>query len=538
MIRVKKKRIIITFFTVVLLLLGLSALSFAATKADLLNGKKIIYIPVDDRPVCYDFVNDTFKGLPVKVVVPPKEWISHRTEPAKLNKVWTWLEKEALKADVLVVSADAMIYGGLVPSRRHELSSQTITERLEKFKKLKQINPRLQIYVFTTIMRTPRASAGGTEPDYYDIYGPQIFRITQLLDMKDRGTLTQPSEIEELKILQDKVPKANLDDWFTRREINLNVNEKWIQWAKDGFVDYLILCRDDSAEFSQSQREWRILKPQSRGLHETRFHAFPGADEVGMLLLTRAINDLTFSTPQIGVIYAPGVGGKTIPTYEDQPFEENINAHIYALGGFPALNLGSADLILMVNTPFKGATFEANQPVNNDDPSKQHLIFTKKIQEQVSHGKRVAVVDIAYGNGADRGLMKALSSKNLLYEIDGYAGWNTAGNSLGFALSQGYLSEVYLHRNKVNQLLTIRYLDDWGYQSIVRSQVNQDVIWPKNINGTNLGESQAYVEAYVGLEMKDFISEYLKDYLPNGIRLKKVEMPWSRMFEVLPILED
>lgn len=44
---------------------------------------------------------------------------------------------------------------------------------------------------------------------------------------------------------------------------------------------------------------------------------------------------------------------------KDQPFEENINAHIYALGGFPALNLGSADLILMVNTPFKGATFEA-----------------------------------------------------------------------------------------------------------------------------------------------------------------------------------
>ena len=34
------------------------------------------------------------------------------------------------------------------------------------------------------------------------------------------------------------------------------------------------------------------------------------------------------------------------------------------------------------------------------------------------------------------------------------------------------------------------------------------------------------------------LSEYLKDYLPNGIRLKKVEMPWSRMFEVLPILED
>ena len=111
-------------------------------------------------------------------------------------------------------------------------------------------------------------------------------------------------------------------------------------------------------------------------------------------------------------------------------------------------------------------------------------------------------------------------------------------NSLGFALSQGYLSETYLTRKEINRLLTIRYLDDWGYQSIVRNQVNQDVIWPKKINGTDLSESQAYVEAYVGLEMKDFISEYLKEYLPNDIRFKKVEMPWSRMFEVLPILEN
>ena len=534
----KAKHKITTLLAIVLLLLSFSTFSFAATKAELLKGKKIIYIPLDDRPVSYDYVNDTFKNLPVQVLIPPKEWISHRTEPANLDKIWNWLEKEALDANVLVVSADAMVYGGLVPSRRHDLSLETITERVEKFKKLKQINPKLQIYTFTTIMRTPRGSVGGTEPDYYDIYGPQIFRITQLLDMKDRELLTQPSEIEELKTLQDQVPKMSQDDWFARRDINFKVNEKWIQWAKDGLIDYLILCRDDSAEFSQSQREWRKLKPQSLGLHETRFHAFPGTDEVGMLLITRAINDLTFSTPQIGVIYAPGVGGKTVPAYEDLPFEENIAAHIYALGGFPALNLGSADLVLMVNSPFKGKTLEANQPVNDDKSSKQHLVFTKKIQEQLLLGKRVAIVDMAYGNGADRGLMKALSGQNLLYKIDGYAGWNTAGNSLGFALSQGYLSETYLTRKEINRLLTIRYLDDWGYQSIVRNQVNQDVIWPKKINGTDLSESQAYVEAYVGLEMKDFISEYLKEYLPNDIRFKKVEMPWSRMFEVLPILEN
>ena len=49
----------------------------------------------------------------------------------------------------------------------------------------------------------------------------------------------------------------------------------------------------------------------------------------------------------------------------------------------------------------------------------------------------MAVGDIAFANGADNALMKQLQDRDLLDKLYGYAGWNTATNSTGFALGMG-----------------------------------------------------------------------------------------------------
>lgn len=528
------------FLFISLLFILFCSVSEAATnnRDDILSKKRILYVPLDDRPVCLDYVVDTFSKVPVQFRVAPKKFLSHRTTPSDVDALWEWLRSEAGAVDVMVLSADTLIYGGLVPSRRHEIDPIVLNQRIERFQELKKANPSLQIYLFTTIMRTPRASSGGTEPDYYEVWGPKIFRLTQLLDLQDRGKLDGDAE-KELIALNSVIPEKIKDDWFHRRMVNRRINERWIAWAKEGFVDYLILCRDDSAEFSQSQREWRMLKPQTTGLSETRFHAFPGTDEVGMLLLTRSINDLTFQTPQIGVVYPPGVGGKTIPSYEDQPVDDNINAHIYAMGGFPALNLENADMILLVNTPVDGKVLEANDESNKDIPMGNDLEISRHAARWVREGKPIAIADIAFANGADRGLMRALIEKKVLYKINAYAGWNTAGNSIGYALSQGYLSKRYLSVDDSKRMLTTRYLDDWAYQSIIRNQINKKIIWPNQINGSDLGDNIFYVQARIELEMRDFIKQML---VPNGMpkspSFKGVTLPWQRTFEIFPILEN
>ena len=504
---------------------------------DILKTKRVLYVPLDDRPVSLDYVTDTFKHMPIQYTPAPKNLLSHRTIPGNVDSLWEWVRSEAGATNVMVIAADSLVYGGLVPSRRHEIDQATLEARMDRFRELKKANPSLQIYLYTTVMRTPRASAGGTEPDYYEQYGPQIFRLTQLLDMKDRGEMNEAVQ-SELEALEKAIPEGIREDWFQRRLVNQKINERWIEWAKEGFVDYLIVCRDDSAEYSQSQREWRALKPLAAGLSETRFHAFPGTDEVGMLLLTRAVNELTFKTPQINVVYAPGVGGKTVPSYEDQPVDENIKAHIYAMGGFPALSPDTADMVLLVNTPYDGKTLEASNPINRPRPNRNHRRMMRQIVKGDLSGKPIAIADIAYGNGADRGLMKALEDNKLLYQIKGYSGWNTAGNSIGYSLSQGFLGTHYLNSEQTASLLSIRYLDDWAYQSQIRNEMYQTVVWPKQMNGSGLGDfSNFYMQSRIKFEMRDFIDAHLRHAgAPNEVEIVDTILPWQRMFEVFPVI--
>lgn len=48
-----------------------------------------------------------------------------------------------------------------------------------------------------------------------------------------------------------------------------------------------------------------------------KFVSSAGADQLGLLLLSRAANRLQYELPLVNVTYAAGMGGKTVPTYED-----------------------------------------------------------------------------------------------------------------------------------------------------------------------------------------------------------------------------
>ena len=83
----------------------------------------------------------------------------------------------------------------------------------------------MRIYGFGTVMRSPRASGGGTEPAYYAEYGPTIFQIAALQDKLDSGSLTQ-EETQKLMSLQASVPVEYLQDWFDRRQKNMKNQQR------------------------------------------------------------------------------------------------------------------------------------------------------------------------------------------------------------------------------------------------------------------------------------------------------------------------
>ena len=58
----------------------------------------------------------------------------------------------------------------------------------------------------------------------------------------------------------------------------------------------------------------------------------------------------------------------------------------------------------------------------------------------MDNGYRVSLADVAYSNGADNGFMNELAKQGQLERLTAYNGWNTADNTVGFAICQGILT--------------------------------------------------------------------------------------------------
>lgn len=519
--------------------LSLLLLFFTIFNSGDVLAKRILYVPMDNRPVCLDYVLDTMKSAGWEIVIPPRSLIASRDNMGNPDGLLDWLEKEAASADAAVVSTDALLYGGLVSSRTHSFDEGVLMNRLMRLTNLKNKQLDLRLYAFSTIMRTPRASSGGVEPPYYEKWGPHIFRWSQLQDKSEIVGLDEAESKEKSELLA-RIPDEVLGDWLSRREKNFNINKELVYSMERNSFNYFVMGKDDTAPFSQSHKEGRMLESEieNRGFGNyllEKYLMFVGADQLGLVLLTKAVNDQTLQVPFVYVEYARGTGPRTIPTYEDIQVGNTIKSHIYAIGGFPAKSKDRADLILFVNTPFDGVTKEAASPENTYIATKYTKNFVGRIKKELNSKNPVpiSVADIEYGNGSSNALVSSLLKERIAYRLQSYAGWNTASNTIGYSLSQGVLGKKMTKDDK-HRLMTIRYLDEWAYQANVRGQLYTDIVWPRNLNGVRLGNNKKMLEkaAYEGLNK--VVSRYIPAVYLKGL---SVEFPWDRLFEINIILK-
>ena len=488
------------------------------------DAETVLYVPQDDRPVSLQYTVDTAKAAGMTVLTPPQYLISGKTYSGEAEQIWNWVEQNAGRADVMVLSTDTLIYGGLVDSRKHNLPLSTLENRLKRIEALKANHKNTRIYGFGTVMRSPRASGGGTEPTYYADYGPTIFQIAALQDKLDSGALTE-EETAKLFSLQASVPIEYLQDWFARRQKNMKINKGLIDETRNGVFTYFALGHDDTSQLSQSALEGRYLNKYSKGIPRSQYGSFPGADQLGLLLMARSRTDESVDKPSFSIIYPLGGGGKTLPGYEDQTIDKTIEEHVEAVGG-TLTTQGKPTVLLAVNTPLSTSTGESEAFANFPMASNATNAFVDRIQQAVEQGITVSVADIAYNNGSDNTLMGALYKRDMLYKIGAYNGWNTASNTVGYAIAQGLLLQS-MSPDGHKDMLTQQYLDNWAYQANIRKDVYrmQDSIRTDNVRYS--GELNDKLEEYLAERIQDFAETYLK----INPRTVKAIFPWGRLFE-------
>ena len=489
---------------------------------------KIVYLPLDERPCNYHFAGRIAQGSGAEVVKPEKCILGDKKQPADFEGVRDFLLSNAPDADSYVLSLDMLLYGGIVPSRLHHLSEDALCQRLSVVERIKEINPKAKIYAFALIMRCPKYSSADEEPDYYGECGREIFLSGQIKHKLQLGCI-EKDEAEALLATYSPVIGEHLQDFETRRRVNCNLLLKAVEMLHKS-IDFLIIPQDDSAEYGYTSMDREAIKAEirRRGLEDVAM--YPGADEVGMTLLARAVCESRGIAPKIYCEFAHENAPKVTPLYEDRPLGATLPFQILSAGCVSCDKYEAADIILYLNYPAHSPVevFEEKSPGYDE----RHLeAFSESILKSVQAGKVTALADGAFCNGGDKDFLKALNERMSILSLSAYAGWNTSSNTLGTVICQAVFVFLFGDSTYQKRFLAERLYEDVGYCGYVRSYVTNNLLPDLGYDYFNAGEASGEVAHLVKNELATFMDEYFPN-IAKAYDIRVCQMPWRRMFEV------
>lgn len=479
--------------------------------------RPLLLIPLDDRPATYRLPAELAAIGRLNVLRPPREAMGGLMRPADPDHLLAWLERHAPEAQGAVVALDTLGYGGLIPSRQSAEPLATILARLERLRALKARHPELALYAFSVTMRLSAEAAVEEEKPYWAEYGRTIYAYSTHLDRFEQ--LGDQADRQAAAEARARIPEAILSDYLETRARNFAVTRQMIDWARDGVFEALLLTQDDTGRYGLNVREQRALVQAiaEAGVGD-RVLVYPGADEVGSVLVGRHLNRVRGQVPRFFVETSTPRGGAIVPMYEDRPLTRTIASQVEAVGGIVVTERQEADLVLMANTPSTGqGDLVLDLHLDRvDEPLRDLAPFACAVQKS---DKPVALADVAYANGADLALFAHGIDPT---RLAAFAAWNTAGNTLGTVVTQAsaWLDPACRDEAAQRRYMLERMADDVLYQAILRKELRTELV---------AGVSIDTVEAKVGPGLEALWRER---FSAHPVRRITARLPWGRLFEV------
>jgi len=478
---------------------------------------EILIIPIDNRPVCYDLPLDAakiFKGT--KVFLPNISLLGGLTQNANIKKLQTWAKNVLAEnnIDIVILALDTVAYGGLIPSRRTNLSYDEIKKNIDDFISILNVNgKKTKIYAYSSIMRISDNNCNEEEKSYWELYGRDLFKYSYLSHKLLRN---YDVEIEaELIKLAKNIPFEIIDDYLDTRKRNYEINSYYIELVKNGTIDKLVFSQDDTAEYGFNIEEKELLQKQVfKELLQDKITIKTGADEMTVALLSDSFCEYFNETVKIHPLFLDNEAKKIVSRYEDLPIEDSTEATITLCGG--EISDSFNDINLLVNMPNQiqdELCLGIYKDKKSDEQAKKILSFFKESKS------RNIIADVKKANGADNYLAENLM--DIPYDDEkfyGFAAWNTTGNTLGTAIAMGIIKslakkyELY-SEEAFKKTQYIRLLDDWAYQANVRRTLRE-----KGTTDIVAQEMQPFEEKVSAFLNVKYSPEY--------------EFPWDRTFEV------
>ena len=489
---------------------------------------QIALLPLDERPVNVRLPADVAAIAGATVVVPPASALPDRRRPGDLDALGGWLAEQChdARTDAAVVSVDMLLHGGLIASRLSDDDLPATLARMQALRTIHAARPRMPVSAVSVVMRASDSYVADEEPEYWTRHGRDLHALGGELHRAFLGE-PAPPERAQARVVPDDVR----GDFLRRRLRNHAANLAAVELAADGVVEPLLITADDTATRSAGSLEQVWLDQWVRALQldarSVLVHA--GADEVGTVLVSRALSVLDATPVRIRVVCADPAGLERVALYENSSVGAGAASQVRASGSVVVVD-GETDALLVVHAPDPDRGDWRGDPFA-DGRSAPAEATVAAVRTALDSGAAVGVADVRYANGADPALVERLRDEGLLSELSAYGGWNTAGNTIGSVV--GALRACVVGKragtfdaDAARRLVVHRALEDWGYQALVRTRLTGDI-------DPRTGEDPAAGTAEPGyLEQTRRGLEVLLGTLVPGARLDRVELPWHRSFEV------
>ncbi|QSZ27054.1 DUF4127 family protein [Aceticella autotrophica] len=481
-------------------------------KTKYIHKDKIVFVPLDTRPVSLQNVEILSKAGGYELLVPPFDSLDNYIKPGNQDKLYDWLQGVVVRPDVyaVVISTNQFISGGLIASRNYK----NVTGYKKAINKLKNIINLSRDKKCILISIMPRVSNTLEEQD--TVYAANSLNIGYFNAIKTDILSNNMSDIEGLK---SRMP-SNLFNYMYVIAQEAVINYEIASGLKSNAI--LTIGIDDTTMKSMLNYAYDDLKKNGIKKYKN-IYMLHGADEISLMTIAKLANGNQQAKPSFEIAYEKHWDDRMNLPYEGGTLKEITEEKIHYIGG--DIEKDAKNIIYIHSNKDSGITINS-------------IINTRKKKNQ-----NLGIADVAMTNGGDPHLVEEILTNDNFKKIDAYSGWNTPSNTIGTVISELSIKsnldtvkdkKIYNERDKAYlTFLFIRYADDYIYQSIVRNEMYK---WAQSqgedkYNLKNTNEADSVLQQ----KMNPYFDRLIDIFNRNTIlRIKKAKavFPWNRMFEI------
>ena len=399
--------------------------------------QKIILIPLDSRPPCKDFVVDLGKISDIDVITPPSKLLDYFTIAGETDIIKNWILENTNDVDAIILSIDQIVSGGLIASREKILTDSDINS-LNEFVINLRSKTKIPIYAFYILPRTqPQQSID----NYHKRRALNAY--SKLMGLSHAGLSADEDAIFETL---SEVDRETFNDYIRRFEMSEKLSQQLIKLVINGNLDRLIIGLDDGEEYSIQNITFDNLNKIIQNKPD-KISLIHGADEIAQTLLTEFAMSENNQPLKVCIKYNRPETSSVIMPYMAIPIEKVVQEKVNQLNLEIVETSDDADFILYIS-------------VDNN----------KNISSLFSLDSSLSIVDLSTHFDKSETLLPVLIEKDFpINSLTAYAGWNTASNAIGTAISQSILYKISQKNNpSLNHCLeNLRFLN----QRIIEDQI-------------------------------------------------------------------